>query len=259
MSDLYKSLNKERHGWSNEEEVRKGWLRHIENDLGITFHAERGRNDASYNQVIIEFKAPNFFKASKKSASFIEAVDDRLFKYIRARSKVEGIPEEDYIGIAIDGAHVCFAFMHEGKMVSRNLLPFNAASVELVAQACFDSKRRAVTAENLVEDFGHSAKIGHAMMASLVSQLENQLTASGNNKIKLLFEEWRTLFGQVADLSAAQAAEIRKSIPFSPKLPPRDMVAAALFAIHTYNALVMKLLAAEILSLIHISEPTRPY
>lgn len=248
MSILFENLKKDRHSWSNEEELRKSWLKHIENDLGMTFHAERGRNDASYNQVIIEFKSPGFFKGSMKSASFIEAIDDRLFKYIRARAAAEGIPEEDYIGIAIDGDHVCFAFMRDGKIVPRNLLPLNAASVELVAQACFDSKRRAVTAENLVEDFGHAAQIGNAMMASLVALLEKQLTAAGNNKIKLLFEEWRTLFGQVADLSAAQAAEIRKSIPFSPKLPPRDMVAAALFAIHTYNAFVMKMLAAEIIA-----------
>lgn len=248
MTPLFENLKKDRHGWINEEELRKGWLKHIENDLGINFHAERGRNDASYNQVIIEFKGPGFFKGSMKSASFIEAMDDRLFKYIRARSAAEGIPEEDYIGIAIDGDHICFAFMQDGKITPRNLLPFNAASVELVAQACFDSKRRAVTAENLVEDFGHAATIGNAMMASLVALLEKQLTAKGNNKIKLLFEEWRTLFGQVADLSAAQAAEIRKSIPFSPKLPPRDMVAAALFAIHTYNAFVMKMLAAEIVA-----------
>ncbi|WP_273729127.1 Eco57I restriction-modification methylase domain-containing protein [Brucella gallinifaecis] len=248
MSILFDNLKKDRHSWSNEEELRKSWLKHIENDLGMTFHAERGRNDASYNQVIIEFKGPGFFKGSMKSASFIEAIDDRLFKYIRARAKSEGIPEEDYIGIAIDGDHICFAFMRDGKIVPRNLLPFNPASVELVAQACLDSKRRAVTAENLVEDFGHAAQIGNAMMASLVALLEKQLTAPGNNKIKLLFEEWRTLFGQVADLSAAQAAEIRKSIPFSPKLPPRDMVAAALFAIHTYNAFVMKMLAAEIVA-----------
>lgn len=248
MSTLFDKLKKDRHGWSNEEEVRKGWLKHIENELGITFHAERGRNDASYNQVIIEFKGPSFFKGSTKSASFVEAIDDRLFKYIRARSVAEGLPEEDYIGIAIDGDHVCFAFMQGGKIVPRNLLPFNAASVELVAQACFDSKRRAVTAENLVEDFGHAAAIGNQMMSALVGLLEKQLTATGNNKIKLLFEEWRTLFGQVADLSAAQAAEIRKSIPFSPKLPQRDMVAAALFAIHTYNAFVMKMLAAEIVA-----------
>lgn len=248
MSALFNNLKKDRPSWSNEEELRKGWLKHIENSLGMTFHAERERNDASYNQVIIEFKSPGFFKGNVKSASFIEAVDDRLYKYIKARSASEGIPEEDYIGIAIDGDHICFAFMQNGKIVPRNLLPFNSASVELVAQACVDSKRRAVTAANLVEDFGHSAEIGSSMMTTLVELLEKRLMAQGNNKIKLLFEEWRTLFGQVADLSAAQAAEIRKSIPFSPALPPSDMVAAALFAIHTYNAFVMKMLAAEIVA-----------
>ena len=57
MSDLYQLLRQDAPHWANEEEVRKGWLKHIENALGITFHAERGRNDASFNQVIIEFKA----------------------------------------------------------------------------------------------------------------------------------------------------------------------------------------------------------
>jgi hypothetical protein len=248
MTELYTKLKKDSHNWANEEEVRKGWLKHIENALGMTFHAERGRNDASYNQVIIEFKDRGLFKGSIKSASFKEAIYDRLYKYIKARSKAEGIPEEDYIGIAIDGVHICFAFMKGGAIIHRNLLPFNQASVELVAQACFDSKRRAVTADNLVEDFGHQAEIGHAMMSNLVGLLEKKLTSPGNNKVKLLFEEWRTLFGQVADLSKAQAAEIRKHVPFSPKIATADMVSAALFAIHSYNALVMKLLAAEIIA-----------
>lgn len=248
MSKLYTKLKADSHDWANEEEVRKDWLKHIENELGIRFQAERARNDASYNQVIIEFKSLGLFNGSSVSPAFKEAVYDRLDKYIRRRSKAEGIPPEDYIGIAIDGEHICFAFFKDGKIVPRNLLPFNAASVELVAQACLDSKRRAVTAENLVQDFGHRAKIGHAMMAALVAQLESKLTSRGNNKIKLLFEEWRTLFGQVADLSKAQAAEIRKHIPFSPNIVIDDTVAAALFVIHTYNALVMKLLAAEIVA-----------
>lgn len=248
MSKLYAGLKKDSAHWANEEEVRKGWLKHIENALGITFHAERGRNDASYNQVIVEFKDYGLFKGSIEGKSFKEAIYDRLDKYIRRRAKAEGLPMEDYIGIAIDGKHVCFAFMKAGKITHRNLLPFNEASVDLVAQACRDSKRRAVTAENLVEDFGHKAEIGQAMMQGMVAQLERNLTSAGNNKIKLLFEEWRTLFGQVADLSKAQANEIRKHIPFSPKLPASDVVAAALFAIHSYNALVMKLLAAEIVA-----------
>lgn len=249
MSDLFGNLKKDRHLWANEEEVKMGWLRHLENALGITFHAERNWNDASHNQVIIEFKGPGLFKGSMESASFNEAVNDRLFKYIQRRAVLEGIPEEDFIGIAIDGDHICFAFMQGGNIVPRNLLPFNAASVGLVAQACGESKRRAVTSENLVEDFGHETVIGSAMMTSLVTLLAKQITAQGNNKIKLLFEEWRTLFGQVADLSAAQRIEIRKYLPFSSQLPPlRDMVPLVLFAIHTYNAFVMKLLAAEMVA-----------
>ena len=160
----------------------------------------------------------------------------------------EGIPPEDYIGIATDGDHICFAFHKDGQITSRNLLPFNEASVALVAQACLDLKRRAVSAENLVEDFGHDAEIGHRMMDALAKELEGHLKVPGNNKIKMLFEEWRTLFGQVADLSAAQADEIRRQIPIKLSLPKSDAVAALLFVIHTYNAFVMKLLAAEIVA-----------
>ena len=86
------------------------------------------------------------------------------------------------------------------------------------------------------------------MMAAFASELEQHLKASGNNKIKMLFEEWRALFGQVADLSAAQADEIRRAIPIKLSLPKGDAVAALLFVIHTYNAFLMKLLAAEIVA-----------
>ncbi|WP_223217990.1 Eco57I restriction-modification methylase domain-containing protein [Mesorhizobium jarvisii] len=248
MSSLYSVLQKDRPDWANEEEVRKSWLKHIENSLGIKFHAERGRNDASYNQVIIEFKDRGLFKGSIKSAAFKEAIFDRLSKYISRRAKAEEIPQEDYIGIATDGDHISFAFFKDGQIAHRNLLPFNEASIGLVAQACFDSKRRAVTAENLVEDFGHGSEIGRAMMGGLASELVSQVNKGGNSKIKMLFEEWRTLFGQVADLSAAQAAEIKKQIPLELVLPKADSVAALLFVIHTYNAFVMKLLAAEIVA-----------
>ena len=110
-----------------------------------------------------------------------------------------------------------------------------------------------MTADNLVEDFGHEAQIGHGMMAALASELESHLKATGNNKIKMLFEEWRTLFGQVADLSAAQADIMRRQIPLELSLPKNDAVAALLFIIHTYNAFVMKLLAAEIVAEYHLT------
>ncbi|MBB4067376.1 Eco57I restriction-modification methylase domain-containing protein [Gellertiella hungarica] len=248
MVSLYALLQKDRPHWANEEEVRKSWLKHIENSIGIRFHAERGRNDASYNQVIIEFKDKGLFKGSVKSAAFREAIFDRLEKYIPRRAKSEGLLPEDYIGIATDGDHICFAFYKDGNITHRNLLPFNEASIGLVAQACADSRRRAVTAENLVEDFGNGSEIGRLMMGGLAAELERCLKHQGNSKIKMLFEEWRTLFGQVADLSAAQAAAIKRQIPIELELPKDEAVSALLFVIHTYNAFVMKLLAAEIVA-----------
>jgi hypothetical protein len=248
MESLFKLLENDRHHWANEEEVRKSWLKHIENSCGIKFHAERGRNDASYNQVIIEFKDRGLFKASINSASFKEAIFDRLEKYIARRAENEGLAPEDYIGIATDGDHICFAFFKDGVISHRNLLPFNEASIGLVAQACVDSRRRAVTAENLVEDFGNRSAIGERMMGGLASELERCLKSAENSKVKMLFEEWRTLFGQVADLSAAQAAAIKKQIPIELDLPKDQAVSALLFVIHSYNAFVMKLLAAEIVA-----------
>ncbi|MDI2072449.1 hypothetical protein ABIF68_006152 [Bradyrhizobium japonicum] len=215
MSSLYSKLKKDSVNWANEEELRKSWLKHIENELEIVFHAERERNDASYNQVIIEFKDKGLFKGSIKSNAFKEAINERLDKYIVRRAKSEGLAPEDYIGIATDGDHICFAFHKDGVISHRNLLPFNQASVELVAQACRDAKRRAVTAGNLIEDFGHGSQVGTEMMAALASELERNVKLTSNNKIKMLFEEWRALFGQVADLSAAQAEEIQRAIPLN--------------------------------------------
>ena len=51
--------------WKGEEEVRVAWVSALEAALNIHFDAERTKKDSSYNNVIIEFKAPGFFKDSK--------------------------------------------------------------------------------------------------------------------------------------------------------------------------------------------------
>jgi len=60
FSELYNELQSKRLGWVNEEELRLGWIMALTKALGIDFHAERGRKDSSYNNVVIEFKAPHY-------------------------------------------------------------------------------------------------------------------------------------------------------------------------------------------------------
>jgi hypothetical protein len=221
FSDLYKKLEAKKHGWANEEELRLGWIMALTEALKIDFHAERGKRDSSYNNVVIEFKDRGLFKGRTSSPSFKEAIYKRLKPYILRTAKTEGIDPSDYIGIAIDGDHICFAQVVDGKIHPGPLLAFSEASVAMVATACQDAFRRAVTADNLIQDFGHESVCGMGLMQALADALAENLTRSGNNKIKMLFEEWRTLYGQVANLSNEQIRTINGLIRFTTKVKPR--------------------------------------
>ena len=106
-TEQYNHLNRCRADWQTEEEVRLGWLITLQNTLGITFHAERGRSDADYNQIVIEFKNVGLFHGNKNSPKFQEALEE-LSRYIPAKARAEGLGIHHYQGIAIDGESIAF-------------------------------------------------------------------------------------------------------------------------------------------------------
>ncbi len=234
--------------WQNEEEVRLAWVAGLEAAMSIHFDAERAKKDSSYNNVIIEFKAPGLFKGTKSSAKFKEATDQRLLPYILREATKSGIPTEDYIGIAIDGDHVCFAQVRATVIHSQHLVPFSKYAVALVIEAIKADTRRAITVDNLLADFGHRSANAQALMQAMSDALAAKLAKEGNSKIKMLFEEWRTLYGQVADMSVLQTAAINDEMGFAWKGQAKQAMAGRLFVIHSYNSLLIKLLAAEIIS-----------
>ena len=234
--------------WHGEEEVRIAWVSALEAATGLHFDAERAKKDSSYNHVIIEFKAPGLFKGSKTSAKFKEATERRLLPYIQRESEKTGIPEDDFIGIAIDGEHICFAQVQSGTVQTQHLVPFSEYAVELVIQALQADTRRAITIDNLMADFGHGSVNARSLMQSLSDALAAELRSPGNSKIKMLFEEWHTLYGQVADMSIIQAEAINQEIGFTWTRPHANAMSGRLFVIHTYNSLLIKLLAAEIVA-----------
>jgi len=245
---LYEELLSKKARWQNEEEVRLDWISALSKYLEITFDAERGRKDSSYNNVIIEFKDRGLFNGSDKSPKFLEARDLRLKKYIIRTAKKEGIPESNYIGIGIDGEHIFFAQVVDGKILSGPLLPFSEISVGMVATACKDAYRRAVTAGNLIEDFGLGSIIGTSVMKELASRISERIQSQDHSKEKMLFEEWQTLYGQIADLATEQESKIEQALGFKTNVNKRLKIPASLFVIHTYNSFLIKVLAAEIVS-----------
>jgi hypothetical protein len=239
---------KKQRPWQGEEEVRLAWISAIEVTLGIHFDAERARKDGSYNHVLIEFKAPGLFKGSKKSAKFKEATTQRLLPYILRESKKTGIPPEDYIGIAIDGVHICFARVADSELITQHLIPFSEYAVGLVIQAIKTDIRRAITTENLLADFGHGSRHAKGLMQAMSDALSAELARKDKSKIRMLYEEWRSLYGQVADMSTLHHEMINQELCFDWKGSLSDTISGRLFVIHTYNSLLIKLLAAEIVS-----------
>ncbi len=234
--------------WKGEEEVRLAWISALEVALGIHFDAERAKKDGSYNNVIIEFKAPGLFNGSKLSPKFKEATDSRLLPYIKREAIMSGIPPEDYIGIAIDGDHICFAQVRDEIIHSQHLVPFSEYAVALVIEAIKADTRRAITVDNLLADFGHRSINAQTLMQVMSDALASELAETGNSKIKMLFEEWRTLYGQVADMSILQTETINGEMGFVWKGQTNQSMSGRLFVIHSYNSLLIKLLAAEIIS-----------
>jgi hypothetical protein len=252
--DLYKELEEKSRDCITEEEVRLAWSNTFSKMLGINFKAERDHNDASYNQIIIEFKNKGMFKGKAGSAKFNEAIHDRLHKYILRKSKNEGLDQGEYTGIASDGDHIVFCYMKDDKIYHQDLMPLNEVSVTKVAKALLTNTRRALTTTNLVEDFGHNSKVGTLLMGALSKELTGHFNDKNNNKIKMLFEEWKTLFGQISNLSTSQIEQIKKSLKFDIPNIGENSIPGVLFIIHTYNALIMKLLGAEIVSYLNLTQ-----
>lgn len=194
--EQYNQLNRRWLEWQTEEEVRLGWLTELQNTLGITFHAERGRSDADYNQVIIEFKNVGLFHNNPSSHKFREAMGE-LSRYIPAKSCSEGIDVQNYQGIAIDGKSIAFAYIPgAGKSIVHGpIMPLSPDSVQMVFEACRQSSRRALTATNLIEDFGHGSVAGGNLMQALSNALMPYLDEADNNKVKMLYQSFRSCTG----------------------------------------------------------------
>lgn len=226
---------------TNEEELRSLWKRGIEVATGAVIHAERAHRDLSRNNVIIELKSPGSFNGSETSQKFKEATYGRLLPYIKEIAVNERVPEEEYVGIATDGDHVSIVRVSNDELTHLPLMPFSLSTFQMVADAFRNGARRALTAKNLLEDFGHGSPRGRAFMRASAETLAVALDG-GDPKAAMMFKEWANLYGQAADLSLQR----QTGLPFM--LETAGGLPAQLFVVHTYHSFLIKLISAEIVA-----------
>jgi hypothetical protein len=159
----------------------------------------------------------------------------------------EGRSIDEYILVVWDGAHIQFGQITGERAHWERLAPFDRRIAERLLRLLKDQGRPLVHPAILRQVVGPDSEVGAQLIPKLYRAIRAAAPARGGarqTKTTLLFKEWRRLFGQAVGietdrLAAYLAAQSRQhGEHYNQDIP------AYLFALHTYIAVVAKLVAA---------------
>jgi len=191
------------------------------------------RPDALYGHVIIEYEAPGTLATQ---SGFYKAVEQTK-RYIMDEAKVE----KDfgrYFGVIIDGQKIAFARYRRGEWVVQGPFDITRHTILRLLEALRGLQRKPLRADLLIVDLGPKSPVARRA----VRMLYKKLKTTSNLRVIMLFDDWKRVFSQVCAYSPDKLKGLEEEYGLTGKVDYE----ALLFAIHTYYALVMKLLAAEV-------------
>ena len=212
-----------------------------------------GRADAVHARLVIEYESPRKMKGAKTDHAVRQ-----LYDYLSGLA-IDGGLDEDAptsreqeerlaatVGIAFDGRSIVFV-QRRFRSWHADVRTLDLESVERLLLWFRATARKDLSASNLIEDFGPATELSSSVVSALAD-----LVASGKHpKATVVYEEWRRLFGVVygtEQLKRTSNAAETKSLKtaYHLELPEVDFP-LLLFSIHTYYALLMKMLATELI------------
>ncbi len=256
-----------------EEELRIGFEKILEpilKELNIKSNPryersifEAGRTDALHGQVVIEYEPPFAFR----SQSAITHANNQLVGYIQglSYSKKETLflYEAKFIGVGFDGEKIFFAKYAGDKNQAKEELkkedfiiigPFNfdEKSARTLLTHLRALSRLPLTAENLAQKFGPDSELAQNSVQAFANALEYWGNKGETNRPRdVFFNEWKRLFGIVYGEQFTDGHQEKEAETLSKlyKVGTKTNFQELLFSVHTYFAFLMKLIAAELLTL----------
>jgi len=233
---------------SNEEELRIKSSQCIENLILKPLDIKQvgkyeymlvsgARVDALYGHVVVEFKAPG--RLSKESD--IQRAKEQVIKYItqEAGSKQDWAR---YLGVIISDR---IAFVRYDPRTDTWILrgPYDIRGEVVVKliEAIRGLRRKPLDVGHLLRDFGPASPVTRKLVTILYKKLQDPKSP----RTMILFEDWMRLFKQATGYKPEELEELPK-LAGEYGLAGKVNYDALIFSIHTYYALLLKLIAAEI-------------
>ena len=206
-----------------------------------------GRIDSKYGGVVIEYKDPKGAGkiTENKNAPGVKAVVKQIGKRFQDFQAAEHVGMERILGVGCDGDTLVFVRKHGAKLDAEDPVPVTPHTVSRLLRAILSLGARGLsfTPENLTANFGagaESAQQGIRLIHTLIRTTDSP-------KARTFFRQWQILFGEVCgyDIHGRNAKVEKLAAHY--QVPDPDP-AELLFAVHTYYAIFMKMLAAEIVT-----------
>jgi len=217
----------------------------------------RGRPDAVHGQVIIEYEPPSAFSSNR----IVLHAHEQLVGYMTAEAQGHKTDPlgllNRLVGVGFDGHFIFFVqyprrkngtttTIDEALFIRHGPYPFDPESARTLLTYLRALARLPLTAEHLADKFGPRSKI--APMA--VSAFADALEYWGGSRVRVFFNEWKRLFGIVyGEQFTTQQAEEAQTLSSLYGVGKETGFQELLFSVHTYFALLMKLIAAELITL----------
>ena len=204
------------------------------------------RADALYGHILIEYKGPGKFLRD----SDIKKAKDQVIGYIKALAGNESNYDK-FLGIIISDKIGFIRYnkyskeKEEDKKWELNIYDIERESIIMLIEAFRGLTRKTLSAEELVKDFGINSHISKKIIKLFYKKLLN----TKNERTNMLFKDWMELFKQATGYNPEKLKEIKELSEDYEFEKSNINYDALIFAIHTYYALIMKLIAAEVASL----------
>jgi hypothetical protein len=204
-----------------------------------------GRPDSVYGSVIVEYKDPNTLSPNKEAGpnqKLIEQLKKRFYDLRREEKR----QWNSMFGVGTDGKYFVFLRFRDDKWTDQEPLEVNRNSPERFLWALYTlgQKGKPYQPEYLHGDFGSESRIAK----DGVGTLYEEILKTDNARAQVFFNQWKILFVEVCGYDVENLTDKLKKLAEFYGVKGRPHQAQLLFALHTYFALLIKLLAAEIVS-----------
>jgi hypothetical protein len=217
----------------------------------------RGRPDAVHGQVIIEYEPPRAFCSERTVLHAQGQLADYMLAEAHSTKADPAASLKRLVGVGFDGEAIFFVHFREVETRRRKALspdafvrqgpyPFAPESARTLLTYLRALARLPLTAENLAEKFGPKSRIAPLSVSAFVDGLRNW----GTQRVLTFFNEWKRLFGVVyGEQFNTQQLRETDGLAGLYGVPDDTDFQHLLFSIHTYFALLMKFIAAELVTL----------